>query len=376
MKKILMTPGPTMIPEDVLLEMAEPIIHHRTKEFQEVLKDVEEGLKYVFQTKNPVFIFASSGTGGMEACVCNVLSSTDRALVIVAGKFGERWLELCKAYKVPCEVLDIPEGDAPDPEDIRKILQKEKINAVFSTLCETSSGVVSDIEAIGKICKEYETMLIIDAISGLCADPFFMDDWNVDVCVSGSQKGLMMPPGLSFVAVSKKALDESEKKSDLPKYYFSFKKANKALEKTDTPFTPAISLIKGLSVALERIKKEGLPNVIERHNKLAQATRASISALGLSLFAKRPSNALTSVRIPEGIEVSKLYNRMRDIYGVNIAKGQGELEDKIFRIAHLGYVEIFDIITTISALEMTLSDLGFSINFGDGVSEVEKAFKR
>ncbi|MEW6103236.1 MAG: alanine--glyoxylate aminotransferase family protein [bacterium] len=374
MKKYLMTPGPTMIPDDVLLEMAKPIIHHRTKEFQEVLKNTQEGLRYVFQTQNPVFIFASSGTGGMEACVCNILSSSDKALVIIAGKFGERWSELCKAYKIKFEVLNVPEGDCPDPEDVRKILQKDKIKAVFSTLCETSSGVVSDIEAIGNICKEYNSLLVVDAISGLCADSFFMDTWNVDACVSGSQKGLMMPPGLCFVAVSKRVLEEAEK-SDLCKYYFSFKKANKAQEKNDTPFTPAISLIRGLSIALDRIKKEGLSNVIERHKKLALATRSAVSALGLSLFAKKPSNALTSVKVPEGIDAGKLYNRMKDIYGVNIAKGQGELEDKIFRIAHLGYVEKFDLITTIAALEMTLSDLGFPVSLGLSVCEVEKALK-
>ncbi len=374
MKKYLMTPGPTVIPNDVLLEMAKPIIHHRTKEFQEILKDVKEGLKYVFQTQNPVFILASSGTGGMEACVCNILSSSDKPLIVVAGKFGERWTELCRAYKVSCEVLNVPEGDAPNPEDVRKVLQKGGIKAVFLTLCETSSGVVSDIEAIGNICKEHNSLLIVDAISGLGADSFFMDSWNVDACVAGSQKGLMLPPGLCFVAVSKKALDAAEK-SDLCKYYFSFKKANKAFEKNDTPFTPAISLIRGLSVALERIKKEGIEHIIERHKKLAQATRAAVSALGLSLFAKNPSNALTSVKIPEGIDAGKLYNRMKDVYGINIAKGQGELTDKIFRIAHLGYVEKFDIITTISALEMTLFDLGFPISFGKGISCAEEVLK-
>lgn len=374
MKKYLMTPGPTTIPEDVLLEMAKPIIHHRTGEYQEITKRVSEDLKYVFQTQNPVFIFASSGTGGMEAAVSNLLSSSDCCLVIISGKFGERWYEICKAYGISCEIIEVAPSDSVSPDEIKERLFKTKPSALFTTLCETSTGALTDIEGIGKITSQTDTILVVDAISGLCADEFFQDKWNVDVCVSSSQKGIMLPPGLSFVSLSKKAQEKMEK-SNLPKYYFSFKKALKALEKNDTAFTPAISLIRALAVSLDRIRKEGLENVIKRHKQLAEATRNAVVALGLSLFAKTPSNAVTSVLAPEGIPAKDITKRIKGVYGVNIAKGQGELEEKIFRIAHLGYSDKFDIITTIAALEMTLLDLGFPIKPGSGVCEAEKALK-
>jgi len=372
MKKYLMTPGPTTIPEDVLLEMAKPIIHHRTPEYKEITKKVEEGLKYVFQTQNPVLIFASSGTGGMEACVCNLLSSSDTALVVSGGKFGERWAQICKAYNVQTEIIEVSPGDSVSCDEVKERLSKKKISVLFTTLCETSTGALTDIEGIGELTRDSDTLLVVDAISGLCADSFFQDKWNVDVCVSSSQKGLMLPPGLSFVSLSKKAQERLDS-SDLPKYYFSFKKAIKALKDNDTPFTPAISLVRALSIALERIKNEGIENVIKRHKRFAEATRAAIKSLGLTLFAKNPSNAVTSVKAPPGILAKDITNRMKNTYGVNIAKGQGELLDVIFRIAHLGYVDKFDIITTISALEMTLFDLGFPVKPKTGVFEIEKA---
>lgn len=374
MKKYLMTPGPTTIPEDVLLEMVKPIIHHRTGEYQEITKRVSEDLKYIFQTQDPVLMFASSGTGGMEAAVSGLLSSSDTALVVVSGKFGERWYEICKVYGISCEIIEVVSGDSVSVDEIKNRLSKGKFSALFTTLCETSTGALTDIEGIGKITKETDTILVVDAISGLCADEFLQDAWGVDVCVSSSQKGLMLPPGLSFVSLSKKAQERIEG-SDLPKYYFSLKKALKALEKNDTPFTPAISLVRGLGVALDRIRKEGIENVVKRHKRLADATRKAISTLGLSLFAKAPSNALTSVLTPKGIPAKEITKRIKGVYGVNIAKGQGELEDAIFRIAHLGHCDKFDIITTISALEMTLLDLGFPVKLGSGVCEVEKALR-
>ncbi|MEW6481834.1 MAG: alanine--glyoxylate aminotransferase family protein [bacterium] len=374
MKKYLMTPGPTTIPEDVLLEMAKPIIHHRTGEYQEIIKRVSEDLKYIFQTQNPVLMFASSGTGGMEASVCNLLSQSDIALVVESGKFGERWGEICKAYKIQTEIIKVEPGDSVSPLEIKERLSKKKFSALFTTLCETSTGALTDIEAIGEITKKLDTLFVVDAISGLCADEFLQDSWKVDVCVSSSQKGLMLPPGLSFVSLSKKAQEKIEK-GDLPKYYFSFKKALKAYENNDTPFTPAISLVRGLATALSKIRKEGIENIIKRHKRLAEATRNAVSALGLTLFAKNPSNAVTSVLAPDGIPAKNITSRIKNTYGVNIAKGQGKLEDVIFRIAHLGYVDKFDIITTISALEMTLSDLGFPVKLGLGVGEIEKALK-
>jgi aspartate aminotransferase-like enzyme len=375
MKRYLATPGPTTIPEEVLAECAKPIIHHRTKDYQEINREVSKDLQYIFCTQNPVFVFASSGTGAMEAAVCNILSSQDTALILCGGKFGERWAELCEAYSIERDVLEFYWGDAPDPEDVRKRLSDNpKIKAVFTQLCETSTGVLYDIENIAKVCREFEKILVVDAISGLCADPLFTDEWGVDVVVAGSQKGVMCPPGLSFISVSKNAFSAIER-SDLPKYYFSLAKAYKSYLENDTPFTPAVSLVRGLSVALNLIKREGLANVIKRHKVLAEATRCAVAGIGLELLAKRPSSALTAVKVPDGIDGKTLTKRMKEFYGVNVAGGQGRLTGAIFRIAHLGYAERFDVVVAISALEMALSDLGFSIDLGKGVAEAERVLK-
>jgi len=377
MKKFyLLTPGPTPVPHKVRQAEAQPIIHHRTKEYAEIFREVSEDLKTVFKTSNAVLTFAASGTGAMEGAVANTLSPGDRALVVKGGKFAERWAEICEAYGVEVVPIDIEWGDFVSPETIKEHLDRDPgIKEVFTTLCETSTGTLNPIKEIGEIIKNREgTLLTVDAISGLGACDIEVDKWNVDICVAGSQKGLMLPPGLAFASVSEKAwkfIDNSK----LPQYYFDFKKAKKSLEKGQTPYTPAVSLTIALKNALDMIKEEGIGNVLNRHQKLADATRAAVKVLGLELLSKKPANAVTAVKVPEGIDGVELVDTLDKKYGIRVAGGQAHLKGKIFRIAHLGYMDRFDIITVIAGLEMTLSDLGYKVEIGKGVKAAEEILK-
>ncbi len=375
-KNYLLTPGPTPLPPQVCEAMARPIIHHRTPQFQAVIKEVSEGLKYVFQTKNDVYILASSGTGAMEAAVANLLSAGDTALTIQGGKFGERWTELCSAYGIKAEVIDVEWGKAVDSREVEKRLKANpKIKAVFATLCETSTGAATDIAALGRVVKESEAVLVVDAISGLGAIDLKVDEWLVDVVVSGSQKGLMLPPGLGFISLSAKAAKLVDS-SQSPRYYFDLRKARKALASVDTPFTPAITLIIALNEVLKMMRQDGLENIFLRHKKMADATRSAVSALGLELFAvTAASDVVTAVKVPAGIDGEKLVKVMRDTYGVTIAGGQAELKGKVFRIAHMGFIEEFDIIVGISCLEKVLAQMGYKFNLGAGVKAAEEVFK-
>jgi len=374
-KKYLLTPGPTPLPYEVSEAQARPIIHHRTPQFQAILKEASEGLKFVFQTANEVFTLVSSGTGAMEAAVVNLLSPGDVALTIQGGKFGERWAEICSSYGITAEILEVEWGKAVEAREVaRRLKANPNIKAVFATLCETSTGVTNDIEALGKAVKDSNAVLVVDAISGLGAIDLKSDAWGVDVCVSGSQKGLMLPPGLGFISVSTKAWKKIEE-SGAPKYYFSLKFARKALEQTDTPFTPAISLIIALNESLRIIRQDGLENIFKRHKKMADATRSAIQALGLELFApSAASDVVTAVKVPAGIDGEKLVKTMRDSYGITIAGGQAELKGKVFRIAHMGYIEEFDIIVGISCLEKVLHQMGYKFQLGAGVRAAEEIF--
>ncbi|MFA4888267.1 MAG: alanine--glyoxylate aminotransferase family protein [Candidatus Omnitrophota bacterium] len=379
-KNYLLTPGPTPIPPQVAEAQARPIIHHRTPQFQAVLKEVNEGLEFIFQTTGDVFILTSSGTGAMEAAVVNLLSPGDSAICVEGGKFGERWIELCSAYGITPEVIKVEWGKAVDPQEIRSKLQapssKLKPKAVFTTLCETSTGVATDIEAIGKIVKETDAVLVVDAISGLGAVDLKTDAWGVDVCVSGSQKGLMLPPGLAFISTSIKAWEKINA-AKCPKYYFDLKAAKKALDSTDTPFTPAITLVIALSEALKMMRQDGLENIFKRHKLMADATRAAMIALGLELFAPTAgSDVVTAVKAPAGIDGEKLVKTMRDTYGVTIAGGQAELKGKVFRIAHMGFIEEFDIIVGISCLEKVLRQMGYKFELGAGLKAAQEIFLR
>ncbi len=374
-KTYLLTPGPTPLPPEVCEALARPIIHHRTPQFQAVLKETFESLKAVFQTKNDCFIFASSGTGAMEAAVVNLLSWGETALIVEGGKFGERWTELCTAYGIKTTVIKVAWGQALDPEVVKEHLARDAtIKAVFTTLCETSTGVAFDIKGFAQVTKETEAVLVVDAISGLGAVDLPMDAWNVDVVVAGSQKGFMLPPGLGFVSVSKKAWKFVEE-SKCPKYYFDLKKAKKAAEKTDTAFTPAIGIIIALNEALKMMRADGLEAVFARHRRLAEATRAAITALGLELFAPdAASDALTAAKVPEGIDGAKLVKTMRDEYGVTVAGGQGAAKGKIFRIAHMGYIAEGDIILALACLEKVLKKMGYAFELGAGVKAAEEVF--
>lgn len=376
-KEYLLTPGPTPLPPQVSLAMARPIIHHRTPQFQEILKEVSLGLKWVFQTANDVFIISSSGTGAMEAAVINLLSCGDTALVVQGGKFGERWTEICKAYGIGTEIIDVQWGKAVSPQEIQNRLKSNpQIKAVFTTLCETSTGVDNDIAAIAAVVKASPAVLVVDAISGLGAVDLKTDAWGVDVVVAGSQKGLMLPPGLGFITVSSKAwkLVEAAKSG---RYYLDLRKAKKALDKNDTPFTSSITLIDALNEALKIMQKDGLEYIFKRHKTMADATRAAAKAIGLELFAPTaPSDAVSAVKVPAAIDGEKLVKTMRDTYGVTIAGGQDELKGKVFRIAHMGYIAESDIITGLSCLEKVLTLMGYKFTLGTGIKAAEEVFLR
>lgn len=373
-KNNLLTPGPTPLPPYVLEALAKPIIHHRTPQFQNILKEVEENLKYIFQTNNDVYILASSGTGAMEAAVVNTINAGDKVIVIEGGKFGERWTELASMVHAQVDVVGVEWGKAVDPKIIKKKLDMDnRIKAVFATQCETSTAVANDIKALGEVVKETSAILVVDAISSLGSIDLKTDAWSVDMVVSGSQKGLMLPPGLGFISVSKKAQQLIEA-CKTPRYYFDLRLAKKALQKTDTPFTPAIGLIIALNEVLKDMHREGLEAVFSRNRKLAAATRAAVKALGLSLYVPIAySDAVTAVNVPAGIDGEKLVKVMRDEYGVTMAGGQEQLKGKVFRIAHMGYIRENNLLEGIKTLEEVLSKMGYQFTQGAGVAAFQKA---
>jgi len=368
-KYLLFAPGPSPIPPKVLLAMAEPIIHHRAPAYIKVLEEVREGLKYLFQTKNEVLIFASSGTGAMEGAVTNTLCAGDKALVVQGGKFGERWANICKVYGVHAKIIHVEWGRAVDPEMIKKALEVEPaIKAVFIQASETSTGVRHPVKEIAGIVKNYEnTILVVDAITGIGVFNLPTDEWNLDVVVGGSQKALMLPPGLAFAALTDKAWRFIEK-STLPKFYFDFRKELKNIKDNQSAYTPAVSLVIGLREALRMIKEEGLEHVFARTARMAKATREAMKALGLQLFAPdSPSDAVTAVVAPQGIDGQKVVKVLREKHNITIAGGQDQAKGKIFRIAHFGYMDTYDIVTAVAAVELALKELGHPVELGKGV---------
>jgi aspartate aminotransferase-like enzyme len=368
-KQYLLAPGPTPIPPEILLTMAEPIVHHRAPVYEKIMQEVREGLKYLFQTKKEVLIFASSGTGAMEGAVTNTLSAGDKALVVEGGKFGERWANICKAYGVKAQVYPVEWGRSIDPALIAQALKEDpSIKAVFTQATETSTGVLYPIKEIAAIVSRHPgTILVVDAISHLGAVELPMDEWKLDIVVAGSQKAIMLPPGLAFAALSDKAW-EFVGKSTLPKFYFDFRKELKNLTQNQSAYTPAVSLVMGLAESLKRIREERLESVFARHAKLAKATREAMLALGLQLYAPQAySNAVTAVVAPPGVDGQKVVKILRDKHNLTIAGGQDQAKGKIFRIAHLGYVDQFDIILAVAAVEMTLKELGYAVEIGKGV---------
>ncbi|OGX35968.1 MAG: class V aminotransferase [Omnitrophica WOR_2 bacterium RIFCSPHIGHO2_02_FULL_52_10] len=376
-RNLLLTPGPTQIPADVCAALGRPIIHHRTPQFQENLKEGIAGMQYVLQTKNDVYFLASSGTGGMEAAVVNLLSPHDKAITVEGGKFGERWTELCQAYGIEAQVLEVAWGHAVQPRQIKQRLDADKdIKAVFVTHCETSTGVTTDIQAIAEVVRKTDAVLVVDAISSLGVIDLKMDAWGVDVVVGASHKGFMLPPGLAMVAVNEKALRLVER-SKSPRFYFDFRASKKAAAKNDTPFTPAIGIIVALGESLKIFRKQGLEAVFERCERLAKGTRVAAAALGLELYPDKSclSNVVTAVKLPANIDGTKLVKIMRDTHGISIAGGQGELKGKIIRIAHMGCLTEEDIITGFTYLEIVLKELGHAFPAGAGVSAAKKTFE-
>ena len=373
-KKYLLAPGPTPIPPEILSAMSMPIIHHRSTDFIPVLESAKKGLQWLYQTKNDVLILCSTGTGGMVGSVNNFFSPDDRVLVINGGKFGERWTKICQSYGLQVTEIEIDWGYTVKPERIEELLKKNpEIKGVLVQASETSTGVYHDIKTISNIVKKKDnTILIVDAISALVAHDIKTDQWGIDVMVGGSQKGVMLPPGLAFVSISEKAWKMAEK-AKLQKFYFHFKKEREALSKNQTNFTSAVTLIIGLNESLKLLQKEGLENIFKRHEQLANMTRQAVKSIGLELFSKEsPSNAVTAITAPEELDGQTIYKTLKEKYGITAAGGQGRAKGKIFRIAHLGYADVFDIIIAISGIEMVLTELGFPVKLGRGVSAVEK----
>ncbi len=374
MKTRLFTPGPTPVPEGVMNRMAQPILHHRTAEFSAIFAEASQILKELFQTDQDVYILASSGTGAMEAAVANHLNAGDEVLTIEGGKFGERWGELCEAYGAKATRRAVPWGKAFTPEEMAEELEKKSdYKAVLVTHSETSTGVAIDLQALAQVVHEKsDALLIVDGITSVGAMPVKMDAWGLDVVVTGSQKGLMIPPGLAFIASSKRAWQAVEECTQ-PRYYFDLRKARKSLKDQTTPFTPAVTLVVGLLEALRMIQAEGVEAVWQRHAVLAEATRKALLALGLELLADRPSNAVTAVKIPEALLEAGIDKRLK-AKGIIAAGGQGKLKGKIFRISHLGYYDVQDMLAAISVLEEVLLEAGWKFEAGIGVKTLQETF--
>lgn len=370
-KKRLFTPGPTPIPETVMLRMAEPIIHHRNPEFGEILTRVHENLQYLFQTKGPVVVLTSSGTGGVEATFTSLFSPGDTIIAANGGKFGERWVKMPKAYGLNVVELKVEWGKAPTPDQIRDLLKKHpETKAVYLVHSETSTGAATDVKTLSEVIrKESNALVCIDGITAIGAHELRFDEWGIDVCVTGSQKGLMIPPGLAFVALSQRAIAAMET-AKLPKFYFDLRKAVKSWEKNDTPWTPAVSLVIGVDAALQMLRQEGIEKIWERHRKLATALRMGVQAIGLRLFSETPSYAVTPVWIPEGVEWKAFNKIIKGKHGITIAGGQDDYTGKIFRVSHLGYYDALDMVTVMAAIEWSLSECGYKVELGKGVGTV------
>ena len=372
-KKYLLAPGPTPVPPEALLAMAMPIIHHRAPDFLPVLDSAKKGLQWIYQTRNDVLILCATGTGGMVGSVTNFLSPGDDVLVVNGGKFGERWTKICQAYGMKVEELMVEWGYAVKADQVEAALKKNpKIKAVFVQANETSTGVYHDVKTLAAVVKKTDALFVVDAISALVAHDIRTDEWGIDVMIGGSQKGVMLPPGLAFVSVSEKAWKMADS-AKTPKFYFNFKKERENLAKNQTNFTSAVTLIIGLNECIRMLQAEGLDKVFVRHDRLARATRAAAAALDLKLFPKEnPSNALTAIEAPAGVDGQAIYKNLREKYGISGAGCQDKLKGKIFRIAHLGYADTFDVITAVAGIEMVLKGLGHPVKLGTGVGAAQE----
>src|SRR5438105_8857130 len=370
-----MTPGPTPVPPEVLAAMAQPIVHHRGPDFRALYGRCLERLREVFRTDSDVLLYAASGTGGMESVVANLCSAGDRVLVVSAGYFGERWTGIAQAYGCEVEQLRYEWGEAPAADDLSARLgELGGVRLVLLTHSETSTGVVADVAALAAAAKEAGALVAVDAISSLGAVPLETDTWGIDSVVSGSQKALMTPPGLAMVSVSGEAWSEL---AGSPRFYFDWEATRNAQGKLDAAFTPAVSLVAGLDVALGLLLERGLEAAFEHHIRLGRACREGVKAMGLELFSPDDDSSavVTAVRAPDGIDTDELVLLLRDRYGITLAPGQGELKGKIFRIGHIGYYDVFDITTALAGVELGLGEAGAEIERGPAVTRALEAYE-
>lgn len=362
----LFTPGPTMVPEEVLLEMARPIEHHRTQLYRDWLKECTELLQYLFQTKGTCLTLTGSGTAAAEGAIVSICAPGKKALVCHGGKFAERWRDVCKRYKIDHVEYEYEYGRGADINRVADILKKESnIGAVLTVHSETSTCALTDVAAIAKLARERDALLFTDCITSVGCLPFKMDEWGIDIAITGSQKALMLPPGLGFAAVSDRAWKVIES-FEAPIFYNNLRAFKKSLADWDAPWTPANTLVRALRVALNMIKKEGLENIWARTAKLAKATRTAAQAIGLTIFAKDPADSVTGINTPAGIDNDKWRKTMKSKLGVQLADGQGQLKGKMVRISHMGYVDDLDTLNAIAAMEMSLKEMGYKFDFGAG----------
>ena len=379
-KTFLMIPGPTPVPESVMLEIAKHPIGHRSSEFSSVLKEVYENLKYVFQTKNDVFVFTSSGTGAMCSALENLVNEGDNVLCLSLGNFGNRWAKIAESRGAVVEKIEVPTGDVIEPEVLRKRLAEDKdkkIKIVTLTHSETSTGAANDIKTLCSIIREHGAISVVDGVTSVCAMPCKPDEWGIDVLVSGSQKGFMVPPGLAFLTANERAWKVYEECRH-PSFYFDWSAHKKAVQGDTTPFTPAVNLIIGLREALRMIKEEGIENMNRRHYRHAMALRRALRAMNLELLVKDDKNAswsITSILPPEGISIPDIRSAMKNDYDIVVANGQNQLKDKIFRMGTLGFVSDRDLIMAVGALEAVLDKLGHKFELGCGVKTLIQALK-
>jgi aspartate aminotransferase-like enzyme len=374
-KRYLLTPGPTPVPPEVLAAISQPIIHHRGPDFKPIYERSLTRLREVFRTDQDVLVFGAAGTGAMESAVANLCSPGERVLVVSAGHFGERWRSIASAYGAEVEALEYEWGEIPSAEDVAARLQElGGAKAVFITHSETSTGVVCDLQSLAAAVSEQGALSVVDAVSSLGAVPLETDGWGLDVVVSGSQKALMTPPGLAMTSVSERAWAG---RGEAPRFYFDWERTQKGQAALNAPFTPPVSLVAGLDVALGILLDQGLDAVFERHVRLGRACREGAKAMGLELFSPDDdrSAVVTAIRAPDGIDATELVRSLRDRFGITIANGQGVLKGKIFRIGHIGYFDVFDITTALAAVEVVLADLGAELERGVAVTRALEAYE-
>ena len=374
-KRYLMAPGPTPVPPEVLAASAQPVLHHRGPDFRELALRCVDRIKQVCRTRNDALLFTASGTGAFESAIVNLVSPGERVLCVTAGAFGDRWIALASAYGADVQELRYAWGETPQADDVRARLEETGAGLVLVVHSETSTGVVADVQAIAKAAADAGALVVVDAISSLGAVPLETDTWGLDVVVSGSQKSLMTPPGLSLATVSEAAWQRSAR-TTTPRFYFDWAKLQAALETGSTPYTPAVSLVVALDTALGMLLDEGLDAAFARHAALGRACREGVKAMGLGLFSpdEERSAVVTAILTPEGIDARELVLDLRNRFGITVAGGHGELGSRMFRIGHIGYYDVFDITTALGAVEVLLAERGADIERGAAVARALEAY--